>query len=217
LHTHQFTIQKSVRYFTIGTADAHRKHLWVCLHGYGQTGEWFAKHFEKFASKHRLFLIPEAPHRFYTEGTAGRIGASWMTREDRLNDIADQFHYLENLLTQIKQNVGADCKIHVLGFSQGVATALRWLDKTNHNISSIVCWAGTFPPDIDYHLNQNRFAQLRIFGVFGDEDEFIPTEKAHELIDQLQAQNIAISPLFYNGKHRLYADLLGEIIMTCED
>ena len=83
MNSHNYNIQKSVRYFTIGKPTAQVKHLWVCLHGYGQLADWFGKRFEKWASKERLFVFPEGPHRFYSAGTNGRVGASWMSRDDR--------------------------------------------------------------------------------------------------------------------------------------
>lgn len=215
--SHQHQIQKTVRYYTIGNADVQRKHLWVCLHGYGQLGEWFAHHFEKFARKDRLFLIPEAPHRFYVEGTTGRVGASWMTREDRLADINDQFQYLENLLGDVLPKLHPQCKVHVLGFSQGVATALRWIDKTRLKIASLICWAGTFPPDINYALNRTQFENMLIYAFFGDDDEFISPHKAEEMLIELKSQGIVVTPVFYYGKHRLYGDLLADVIHKCEE
>jgi predicted esterase len=216
MHTHHTTIQKTVRYFTIGKPSPQVKHFWVCLHGYGQLADWFGKRFEKWASKDRLFLFPEGPHRFYTEGTSGRVGASWMTREDRLNDINDQFNYLENLVGAFRPKLPADCKIHVLGFSQGVATAFRWIDRSQLPYASLIAWAGTFPPDIEYALKKERFNALRLHACFGDEDEYISTEGAQKLVAQLAEQHIGVTPHFYQGGHRLYLDLLAEVIVDCE-
>lgn len=216
MHAHHAFIQKSVRYFTIGKPTARVNHLWVCLHGYGQLADWFGKRFEKWASKDRLFVFPEGPHRFYTEGTSGRVGASWMTREDRLNDINDQFNYLENLVGEFQEKLPGDCKIQVLGFSQGVATAFRWIDRSALPISSLICWAGSFPPDIDYSLNQQRFNGLKLHACFGDNDAFISTEIAQKLIRQLTEQGIGLTSHFYHGGHRLYLDLLNDLILACE-
>ncbi len=216
MHAHHTTIQKTVRYFTIGKPTPQVKHLWVCLHGYGQLADWFGKRFEKWASKERLFLFPEGPHRFYTEGTSGRVGASWMTREDRLNDIEDQYNYLENLVADVRRNLPPTCKIHILGFSQGVATAFRWVDRSALSFASLVTWAGTYPPDIDYALHREKFNPLKMHACFGDEDEFISTENAQKLLGQLAEQNIGITPHFYKGGHKLYLDLLAEVIADCE-
>ena len=209
-------IRKSVRYVTLGEANKNVKQVWVCLHGYGQLAVWFARNFSAFENENRLFVFPEGPHRFYLESTSGRVGASWMTREDRLNDIEDQFHYLEDLVIEIKKSLPEKVQVHILGFSQGVATAFRWVDKTKLNISSMVAWAGTFPPDVDYSLNQKRFNALRLHACFGDSDEFISTENAKKLLSQLKTQSINVNPHFYKGGHRIYNDLLNEIIGSCE-
>ena len=193
------------------------KHLWVCLHGYGQIGEIFARRFEKWNQPEHLFLIPEGPHRFYLQGTEGHVGASWMTKVDRLNDIEDQFSYLEGLTTKIGSQLHAGVSIHVLGFSQGVATALRWIDQTKLKIHSLICWAGTFPPDIDYKLRQQQFAGINFHACFGDEDEFISMKKAKEMLQQLQDQQIEVQPHYYKGGHKMFDALLDELIRSCED
>ena len=213
---HLHHIQKSVRVFSIGKPSPNIKHFWICLHGYGQLADWFGKRFERWASKERLFVFPEGPHRFYIKGTAGRVGASWMTKEDRLNDIEDQFAYLEALTSDYLKQLPEKVQIHVLGFSQGVATALRWIDKSNLPFNSLVCWAGTFPPDIDYKLNASKFQGINMHACFGDTDEFISTEKARELVNQLQGQSININTHFYAGGHRLKLELLDKLIVDSE-
>ena len=216
MNEHHFEIKKTVRYCTVGQLDAQRKHLYVCLHGYGQLASFFAKSFEPYASKTRCFLVPEAPHRFYLDGTSGRVGASWMTKEDRLSDIEDQFLYLEKLLKSVLPKLSTNCKIHVLGFSQGVATAMRWLEKSNLNCQTIVCWAGTFPPDVNSIANHQRFKNTQIFGVFGDTDAFIPQEKAKEMLADWQNQGMAITPIYYEGGHKLIAPVLKNLIEEIE-
>ena len=209
-------IRKSVRVFTIGKATPRIKHLWICLHGYGQLADWFGKRFEKYASKERLFVFPEGPHRFYVTGTSGRVGASWMTKEDRINDIEDQFNYLETLVNDLRSSLAPECKIHVLGFSQGVATALRWIDRSTILFNTLICWAGTFPPDIDYRLNNGRFRAIVFHACFGDKDEFITAEKAAQMLDQLRAQDIQVESHFYRGGHRLQPELLEMLILDAE-
>lgn len=212
-----FRIEKQVRVVTIGKWNPEQKtDIWVCLHGYGQLAVWFARNFAHLESEHRIAIVPEGPHRFYLQGTDGRVGASWMTKEDRLIDIEDQFHYLENLLTQHLENGSQKVRIHVFGFSQGVATAMRWLDRTEHNIASLVCWAGTFPPDIDYTLNVAHFIKLNFHACFGDNDPYIPLSKAQELLSQLNEQGISVKSHFYTGEHKIYRDLLDQVITICE-
>ncbi len=139
-----------------------------------------------------------------------------MTKEDRLNDIEDQYHYLEGLMADYLPLVSKKVKVHVMGFSQGVATALRWIDHSEIPVSSLICWAGTFPPDIDYKLQAEKFKNIHFNACFGDEDEFISTAQAKKLVKQLEDQQIELQPHFYKGGHRLQLQLLEKLIIESE-
>ena len=39
-------------------------------------------------------IAPQGLHKFYLEGTSGRVGASWMTKENREDDIKNYLVYL---------------------------------------------------------------------------------------------------------------------------
>ena len=54
----------------------------------------------------------------------GPIGASWMTREAREREISDYVAYLDEVALWIRRELGCELAPTVLGFSQGVATAL---------------------------------------------------------------------------------------------
>ena len=70
-----------------------KKEILIALHGYGQLGQFFFRKFSAIEKKIGI-VIPEGPHRFYLEGSSGRVGASWMTREWRETDIAENTQYL---------------------------------------------------------------------------------------------------------------------------
>lgn len=210
------SIQKSARYFTQGEPNFLVKNVWICLHGYGQLVRYFSRNFAALQQPERYFVFPEGPHKFYLAGTNGRVGASWMTKEDRLTDIADQFAFLEPLAKQIVGQFKQPVRLHVLGFSQGVATALRWLSQSEIDAQTCVCWAGSFPPDIDYKLQRNKFATMRMHACFGDDDAYISEADAQNLLAQMHEQNIEITPHFYAGKHKIYPDLLADIMQQCE-
>ncbi len=204
MKTHYFKIRKTVRYYTLGATDNSVEHLWIVLHGYGQLGKFFLRHFSSLKAEGRLIVAPEAPNRFYLANTDGRVGANWMTKEERLRDIDDYCEYLNNLAAHFQKLVSDNCKVHIFGFSQGVATAVRWVNNfEGDNLISLHGWAGTFPPDIDYNLNREKFNALLLTVNFGDEDEFISPQKANVLIEKLQSQNINVKRIDYKGGHKL--------------
>ena len=62
-----------------------------------------------------LVVAPEGMHRFYLQGSSGRVGASWMTKEAREDDIADNLRWLQELDAHISAQYRPKRKL-LLGF-----------------------------------------------------------------------------------------------------
>ena len=140
-----FSFEQTRRYYQ-NSIDG-KPHILVALHGYGQLAQFFYRKFS-FLSETWGLLIPEGPHRFYLEGSAGRVGASWMTKEWREQDIADNNAYLKQLFEKISV-ANPNATLHLLGFSQGGATAARFYQQHPELCSQLILWASVFPPDIE--------------------------------------------------------------------
>ena len=101
------TVRRTARYFTLGPADGSPRQVWFVLHGYGQLASQFVRVFEPLDDGTRLIVAPEALNRFYLVGVdtmpaADRpVGATWMTREDRDNEIEDYIAYLDDLAATV--------------------------------------------------------------------------------------------------------------------
>jgi predicted esterase len=124
-----------------------KKKILIALHGYGQLAQFFYRKFSALSDNWGI-LIPEGPHRFYIEGTAGRVGASWMTKEWRAQDIDDNIAYLQQLIENVR-TAYPHATFHLLGFSQGGATAARFYERCPELFSQLILWASIFPPDLE--------------------------------------------------------------------
>ena len=163
---HHITFQKTGRYFVHGDLQ-NGKHLLIALHGYGHLAEYFIRKFHAIDSDKHVVVCPEGPHRFYLKASSGRVGASWMTKEDRLTDIKDYVNFLDTLLTDLKSKFEF-ASVTLLGFSQGGATACRWLAYGNHKFDKFILWATVFPPDMEAEYTE-KFGHSRNFFVFWHE------------------------------------------------
>lgn len=141
---HTISISKTAHYYTIGTAGKHVRYCWIICHGYGQLAQHFIRKFDVIAKEDTFVLAPEALSRFYTEGLTGKVGASWMTKEDRLDEITDYSNYLTTLYNEFIPQFSNDVKIILLGFSQGCATQVRWIMQAFPKFDHLVLWAGMF-------------------------------------------------------------------------
>jgi dienelactone hydrolase len=154
-------------------------------------------------------VAPEALSRYYLDNTRGgshaasAVGATWMTREDRESEIADQVSYLDTLSDTVASAVApAAVKLTVLGFSQGVATACRWLDHGRARPHRLVCWGGAIPDDV--RLGEG--APLRrpaLWLVAGSRDIYATAERVAGQESALRAAGVPFTRLAFEGGHRL--------------
>lgn len=201
---HSITTTKTARVFTYGKLTEKTKLIWIVTHGYGFLAEYFIKKFEELNEEENFVIVPEALNRFYLKDLSGRVGASWMTTEDRENEINDYTLYLENVYeTLISQNTA---KIVGLGFSQGAATLARWAVKTQKRLNRIVFWGGTIPNDVFHEVA--KLNSMSPYLLVGDEDEYITEQKAIDIMKGLDNIGLTISHIFYKGGHAILTEPL---------
>ncbi|MEM7550003.1 MAG: alpha/beta hydrolase [Bacteroidota bacterium] len=198
----------SARYFTLGPESADRiKEVWFVLHGYGQLAEYFIRKFKPFDQSDRLIVAPEGLSRFYLNGFQGRVGATWMTKEDRLRDIENYITYLNAVEEEVFHSIdGSKVKINILGFSQGVATASRWIANYSGSFNKIVFWAGVIPPDLNFDLALEKLTSARMFVVYGNKDPFVTEESIKTQIEVLDRLKIPARKLLFDGDHDITSE-----------
>lgn len=208
MNAHHLTVPRTARYYSLGTASESIKDLWIVCHGYGQLARYFLRHFQVLDNGATLVVAPEALSRFYLDGFSGRVGATWMTKEDRLSEIDDQAAYLNLLLKEQLKQVPEDVRVTVLGFSQGGATVSRWIATEKPQIHRLILWAASFPEDIDFTTSKAAFEDLPVGMVYGTQDEFI-TPEALDRKKQLMAQlNIVPAVHTFDGGHTIHGETL---------
>src|SRR2546425_7671757 len=145
MREHHLIVPRSARYFTLGELGPGTRDVWFVCHGYGQLAGRFLRQFEPLMDGTRFVVAPEGLSRFYLESGRGRnekVGASWMTREDRLSEIADYVRYLDALQAEILRDVDpGTVGGHLLGFSQGTATESRWTALGGLRAERMLFWS----------------------------------------------------------------------------
>jgi len=215
MQEHHIAVTKTARYFTAGELTERSKYVWFLLHGYGQLANKFLTFFEPFASEEHFFIAPEALNKFYWKGFGGKPVASWMTSEDRENEIADYLNYLDQLYAELLPKHMHAKKV-VLGFSQGTATGTRWVAADNAEIQHMVMWSGPLAQDIDWDNAQNKFKATNSYLVIGKQDEFISAsdvEKQKQYLDQLGFDYTFFE---FDGAHELHKETFLKIVDSIE-
>ncbi len=204
---HRLSVSRAARYYTLDAAGPARD-VWFVLHGYGQLAAYFIRHFEAIQDGRRLVVAPEALSRFYLEDHR-RVGASWMTREDRAAEIDDYLAYLDALYDRVFETLARNrVRVHLLGFSQGTATASRWAVLGQASIDRLLLWAGGLAHDLDLDAHAGALRRLRLTFVVGSEDALVTPEHVAAQEALLQAHEIPYRLVSFNGGHHLDAAVL---------
>lgn len=214
MEEHTIRVPRTARYYTLGRVRDPEE-LWICCHGYGQLAAEFASHLSPLDDGRRLVVVPEALSRFYVDdpakehGSESPVGATWMTRAARLQEIADYVGYLDLLCDAVRTSLEREpMVVCALGFSQGAATASRWATMGQERVSRLVLWGGALPPDLDLDAARDRLEAIDITVVVGDRDRYASAGRLRELDERLGSVAVPYRLLRFEGGHRLDADVL---------
>ena len=196
MQSHHISVEFKARFSTLGELTSSTKQIWFVLHGYGQLAPYFIRKFDKL-KEHSVYVIaPEGLSHFYTEPlqTTGRnsdrVGASWMTKENRLVDIENYLTYLNTLYAD---QVDSNCSVPttILGFSQGAATACRWVSTGGVRFERLILWSGVFPQGKEVSI------------VYGKSDPFLENSQ-FELVREVSTK-LGITPQYvpFDGGHEI--------------
>ncbi len=209
---HSIKFPKTAHYYTIGAVSPKVKYFWLVTHGYGQLASRIVQKFKDLGDEH-FIVAPEGLSRFYWDMKKGEVGASWMTKLDRLDEIEDHTAYLKSIYEQFVPQLNSDVKIIMFGFSQGCATQIRWLLNTEKPFDDLVLWCGVFPDDVNYGLHHDYLKDKQIHFYYGDQDQFIDTpEKAGFNQTIADREGLRLKTTVFKGKHVIPTEVLKELV-----
>ena len=209
IHEHHVSVQRTARYYTLGDStlgklSATTKRVWFVLHGYGQLARYFIRRFDVVADDETVVIAPEGLSRLYIDAEFGKVGASWLTREDRDNEVTDYVAYLDQVLASVLGDRTLDgLEVTLLGFSQGASTVCRWLEKSKHlRADRMILWAGFFPNGLSDVVEQTTVADIPVLYVYGRDDEYISQlSDVDQYLNRLQTDIPHLQLVPFDGKH----------------
>lgn len=210
---HHIEVTRTARYWVSGN-DRGPGEIWIVLHGYKQLARRFIRRFEPIDDGTRLIVAPEALSRFYVSAESGRhgsgsiVGATWMTREEREQEIHDYVRYLDALYSRIAREVERTVPLTILGFSQGVATATRWVTHGTVSPQRLILWGDFTPPDLDLALARTALENVDVTMVRGSGDAALSPRLAAGEAGRLSGASIAYRTVTYEGGHDIDAETL---------
>lgn len=211
VHEHRLVVPRSARYMTLGDFEGALSEVWVVCHGYQQLAAEFLESAKALAQPERLVVAPEALSRFYHPDHR-RVGASWMTREDREREMEDYVRYWDLLHDQVFEIVDrSSVRLVLLGYSQGAATAARWAVHGHGGVDHLVLWGAALPPELDSAALLEPLTKMKVTLVAGTRDELFPENARDEQRSRLTQHGVGFFERSFDGGHRLDDDTLVEL------
>ncbi len=212
MQQHNVSFNFKARYCTQGSVSNHTERIWLICHGYGQLAPYFIKKFAALPIHDRV-IVPEGLSRFYMNGFSGRVGATWMTKEERLTDIDNYLTYLSEVYhLEVQPYIGNGIEVNLLGFSQGASTISRFAVQQRIGFDRLVLWAGVFPPDTDMAAAKDRLYGKAVYMVYGNADNIIQPKHVAEQRTAIQQLGIKPAEIVYDGGHDIMEQPLLQLI-----
>ncbi|MDC0008357.1 esterase, partial [bacterium] len=162
-------------YETLNELTSNTKNIWIVLHGIGYLSRYFLGYFDALNGNENYIIAPQAPSKYYLKNEYRHVGASWLTKENTAQETVNVLNYLDAVL--VAENLPLDKKLIILGFSQGVSIAMRWVAHRKLKCDHLVLYAGGIPKELvtkDFDFLKEK--KIKITTLVGDQDEYLTPE-----------------------------------------
>lgn len=194
-------------YSTLNTITENTKNVWIVFHGMGYLSKYFIKYFSKLNADENYIIAPQAPSKYYQDKTFKRVGASWLTRENTLVETENILNYVDGIFkNEIADKVP---NLIVLGYSQGVSIAARWVAKRKIQCSKLILHSGGIPNELKPEDFEFLNSTTEVFYLYGNKDEYITeARKTEEHLKGSQLFKNRLRIEVFEGTHEVNREFL---------
>lgn len=201
-----YTINNS--YSTLNKLTSKTKNVWFVCHGLGFLSRYFIQYFNELNPEENYIIAPQAQSKHYLKNQYKHVGTTWLTKEKTQKEISNILNYLDSVYQE--EQIPSDLNFIILGFSQGVSVATRWIAQHNIKCDTLVLYAGKIPREFtttDFkHIPNIKF-------IIGDKDEYVTPsvlENEIEYSDGLFGKRIEYTT--FDGTHEVKRELINALV-----
>ncbi len=206
----EITYNTSNSYSTLNKLTEQTKTVWFVCHGMGYLSRYFLKYFKGLNSEENYIIAPQAPSKYYIQPKM-HVGANWLTRNNTEPEIENIMRYFDAVLEA--ENIPTNTNLIVLGYSQGVSVAMRYMAKRQLQCSQLVLHSGGIPKElmaVDFeYLSDTTKVKL----IYGTEDEYLDVDRIQletERVRELFGNRITVMP--FEGKHVVNVSYINNLV-----
>lgn len=205
----ELTYKTSNTYSTLNKLTPKTKYIWFVCHGMGYLSRYFLKYFQGLNSEEYYIIAPQAPSKYYLGPKFKHVGASWLTRENTGADTENIIRYFDAIFET--ESLPSDKKLIVLGYSQGVSVAMRYMAKRKIKPEYLVIHSGGIPNELT--TDDFSYFEGKVTLIYGTNDEYLDGTRMQT--ERQKAQNLfgkRLEIVPFEGKHEVNTDLIERLI-----
>ena len=208
----EVSYQATNSYSTLNNLSSTTKNVWVVCHGIGYLSRYFLKYFDILKSDENYVIALQAPSKYYIGTNYKHVGASWLTKENTQKETQNVMRYFDAVLK--REKIPNDINLIVLGYSQGVSIASRYVARKKLNCNHLVLLSGRIPRELEPQNFNFLTKETKISLIYGDQDEYLNEKMMieerrlfHDLFGHTNASIIC-----FEGKHEVKKDIIKNLV-----
>ena len=197
-------------YTTVNALTSKTKNIWIAFHGLGYLSRYFAKYFTHLNSEENYIILPQAPSKYYQGTDFKHVGASWLTKENTKAETKNVLAYVDAVWKEEKPD--SIPNLIVMGYSQGVSIATRWLSSRNIQCDHLLLHSGGIPVELKPEDFSFQKSETTVTYLYGNKDPYITEAKKTE--EQLKGSSLFGNKLqisVFEGVHEVNTDFLQQL------
>ncbi len=198
-------------YTTLNALTPNTQNIWFACHGMGYLSKYFARYFSSFNADENYFIFPQAQSKYYLPPKFKYVGASWLTKENTIKETENVMRYFDAVFAL--ENIQNTDNLIVLGFSQGVSVAMRYVAKRKLHCKHLIIMSGGIPKELTASDFEFLPETTKISLIYGTNDEYFDASRMEYEINrarELFGNKVAIYS--FEGKHEVNSSLLKSIL-----
>lgn len=194
-------------YSTLNTLSEKTKNVWIVFHGMGYLSKYFINYFSELNADENYIIAPQAPSKYYQDKSFKHVGASWLTRENTAAETSNILNYLDSVFD--KEISGIIPNFIVLGYSQGVSIATRWVASRKIQCDTLILHSGAIPNELKPADFEFLKESAKVIYLYGDKDQYITeAKKTEESLKSNKLFKDRLSIEVFEGIHEVNKDFL---------
>lgn len=206
----QVTYSATNTYTTLNKMTATTKNVWFVFHGMGYLSTYFIRYFDALDPKENYIIAPQAPSKYYQGKNFKHVGASWLTREQTEAETKNVLAYIDQVAAA--EPIQSSVRFIVMGYSQGVSIATRWLASRKIQCDFLLLHSGGIPVELKSDDFSYLKSECQVLYLYGTKDQYINEARITE--EELKANGLFKDRLqieTFDGIHEVNRSALQKI------